>query len=112
MRKYQHNRSHYRNQYSHRWFASEVAYICREYREGEYLGTPKNFYKNMKQLKKVIREHLDDIGLHTSARERNQLLKQLAPLLSDPRSEHGAYVKGAVSGIFDIILAEGIHSEH
>ena len=115
MRPYQHQRSHHRNPYSFRWFATEVAHICTEFRKGQYLATSeleekKNYFKNLKELKKVIREHLDDIGLHTSARERNQLLGRLEPLLINPRSEHLAYVKGAVAGIFDIILAEGIHT--
>jgi len=109
MRNYKHHRSHHRNPYSHRWFALEVADVCREFREGQYLRVANNYYKSLKKLKKVIREHLDEIELHTTARERNQLLRQLEPLLSNPRSEHGAYVKGAVAGIFDIILAEGIH---
>ena len=110
MRPYQHQRSHHRNPYLHRIFATEVAHICREFRDGQYLQIPNNYYNNLKELKKVIREHLNEIGLHTSARERNQLLRRLEPLLSNPRSEHLAYVKGAVAGIFDIILAEGIHS--
>ena len=105
MRPYQHQRSHHRNPYLHRIFATEVAHICKEFRNGF-----NNYYKSLKELKKVIREHLNEIGLHTSARERNQLLRRLEPLLSNPRSEHLAYVKGAVAGIFDIILAEGIHS--
>jgi demethoxyubiquinone hydroxylase (CLK1/Coq7/Cat5 family) len=111
MRPYQHHRSHHTSFYSHRWFAIEVSRICREFREGQYLGTANNYYKRMKDLKSVIKEHLDDIGMHTSARERNQLLRQIEPLLSNPRSEHGAFVKGAVAGIFDIILAEGVTRE-
>jgi len=110
MRPYKHHRSHHRNPYSHRWFALEVARVCREFREGQYLRVRNNYFNNLKELKRVIREHLDEIGLQTSASERNQLLRQLEPLLSNPRSEHGAYVKGAVSGIFDIILAEGVTS--
>lgn len=110
MRRYRHNRSHHRNPYLHRVFATEVAHICREFRDGEYLGTENNYYNNLKELKKAIREHLNEIGLRTSARERNQMLRQLEPLLSNPRSEHLAYVKGAVSGVFDIVLAEGIYS--
>jgi len=117
MRNYNRNRSHHRNPYSHRWFALEIADVCRQFREGQYsasseLEEKKNYFKNLKALKKVIRDHLDEIGLHTTARERNQLLERMEPLLSNPRSEHGAYVKGAVSGIFDIILAEGIHSRN
>lgn len=108
MRPYQSYRSHHRNFYSYRWFASEVYRVCREFREGQYLQTENNYYNNLKELKLVIKEHLDGIGLRTTARERNQLLRQLEPLLSNPRSEHGAYVKGAVAGIFDIILAEGV----
>lgn len=108
MRPYQQSRSHHRNPYVHRWFGHEVYRIARQYREGEYLRVNNNYYKSLKALKLVIKEHLDEIDLHTTARERNQLLRQLAPLLTNPRSEHGAYVKGAVAGIFDIILAEGI----
>jgi len=110
MRPYQHHRSHHRNPYSHRWFATEVAHICKQFRLGQYSRLENNYFNNLKELKKVIKDHLDEIGLHTSARERNQLLRQLEPLLSNPRSEHLAYVKGAVAGIFDIVLAEGIHS--
>lgn len=108
MRPYQQQRSHHRNPYTHRWFSHMVYRVCREFREGQYLGTRNNYYKSLVKLKKVIREHLDEIGLRTTARERNQLLRQMEPLLSNPRSEHGDYVRGAVSGIFDIILAEGV----
>ena len=76
MRPYQHQRSHHRNPYMHRIFATEVAHICREFRDGQYLQIPNNYFNNLKELKKVIREHLNEIGLHTSARERNQLLRQ------------------------------------
>lgn len=112
MRPYQNHRSHHRNPYTHRWFAMEVARICREYREGQYLGTVNNYYNNLKELKAVIKDHLHEIGMPTSARERNSLLKHLEPLLSNPRSEHGAYVKGAVQGVWDIIFAEGITKYH
>ena len=108
MRPYQRNRSHHRNPYSSRWFAHEIYRVCREFREGQYLGVENNYFLNLKELKSVIRQHLNEIGLHTSARERNQLLRQMEPLLSNPRSEHGSYVRGAVAGIFDIILAEGV----
>jgi len=110
MRPYKHHRSHHRNPYSHRWFALEVARVCGEFRRGQYLGVRNNYYKNLVELKKVIREHLDEIELQTTALERNSLLRHLEPLLTNPRSEHGAYVKGIVAGVFDIILAEGVTS--
>ena len=110
MRPYQRNRSHHRNPYHYTWFSHEIYRVCREFREGQYLGTANNYYNNLKELKAVIRQYLDDIGLRTTARERNQLLRQVEPLLSNPRSEDGRYVKGAIEGIFDIILAEGVTS--
>ena len=108
MRPYQRSRSHHQNPYTHRWFAHEVYRVCREFREGQRSGRRNNLYENLKELKFLIKEHLDEIGLRTSARERNQLLRQMEPLLRNPRSEHGAYVKGAVAGIWDIILSEGV----
>ena len=102
MRPYQHHRSHHRNPYVHRWFGHEITLIARDFREG------RSLFDCTKELKKKIREHLVEIGLSTTARERNQLLREIQPVITNPRSEHGAYVKGAVAGIFDIILAEGV----
>ena len=104
MRNYKHHRSHHRNPYVHRWFGHEVTRLARDFREG------RSLYDCTKSLKKKIKEHLIEIGLSTTARERNQLMLQIQPVITNPRSEHGAYVKGAVEGIFDIILAEGFTS--